>query len=190
MHCLGPSTLQIWRLDLKVRLEKFSTLTSPDMQNNAIMTSYICISWKHNFSCFRSSLMPVGFCALRSPKCVIRPPESKLPHNSLRKFFVPFWVMFGSFLLLVFSNAKPKVARPVMVKPWRKYFPLTSSANTCNRPPDTKVIKKAAGSSEAPFLDMMQGSLLRFAAVLQSRTSTSYFWITAPRFIEDPCRFI
>lgn len=60
--------------------------------------------------------------------------------------------MFGSFLRLAVSDARPKVAHPVMVKAWRKYFPFTS-ANTCNRPPDTKVpdlvIRKAAGCSDA-----------------------------------------
>jgi len=50
MQRLGPSTLQICRLDLKARLETFLTLTSPGIQNNALMTSYICILWKHDFS--------------------------------------------------------------------------------------------------------------------------------------------
>ena len=54
----------------------------------------------------------------------------------MRNYVAPCWVIFGSFLLLAVSDAKPKVAHPVMVKSRRNYFPFTS-ANTYNRPSDT-----------------------------------------------------
>ena len=63
--------------------------------------------------------------------------------------------MFGSFLRLAVSDAKPKVASPVMVETWRKYIPFTS-ANTCNHPPDTQlsdlVIKKGSWQFWHSFL--------------------------------------
>jgi hypothetical protein len=103
---------------------------------------------------------------------MVRPPESKLPQNSLRKCVATFWAMFDSLLRMVVSDTKPKVAHPVMVKIWRIYFYFTS-ANTCNRPPDTQlpdlVIKKGAGGADAPFSDMTEGSLLRFTTVLRGQ---------------------
>jgi len=122
------------------------------------MTSYICLSWKHDCSTFRISWMPVGFCVLRSPKCVIVFDKRYVPLNRscLRIHWentsLPVgWCSVHS-CAWQFCDAKHKVAHPVKVKAWRKYVPFTS-ANTCNRPPDTKVpdlvIKKPAGRSDA-----------------------------------------
>jgi hypothetical protein len=75
--------------------------------------------------------------------------------------------MFGSFLRLVVSDAKPKISSPVMVKAWRKYFPFTS-ANTRNRPPDTQlsdlVIKKDSWQFWRSFLRHDAGTSLEICS--------------------------